>query len=174
MNCINFVVPMNPCRCGYYPDQRRCTCTSRQIRNYLHKISQPMLDRMDLCVETTPLAYQDLGRSKAQDVNESSRMIRRRIVEAQKRQNERYREEGIFHNSGLTPALIEKYCALTEEAEEYLKYAFEKMELSARVYHKLLKVGRTIADLAGEERIHKEHIAEAVCCRMIDKKYWGA
>lgn len=171
---VQLVAAMNPCRCGFYPDRKKCSCTSGQIRSYIHKISQPMLERMDICVETIPLAYQDFHKSGIRQGNECSEDIRKRIVAAQKQQNERYQKEAIFHNSQLTPYLVGKYCILTAEAEEYLKNAFEKLEFSARVYHKVLKVGRTIADLAGEERIQQKHIAEAICYRMLDKKYWGS
>ncbi len=170
---VQLVAAMNPCRCGYYPDRRKCTCSSRQIRNYLHKISQPMLERMDICVETTPVAYEELSGAGFRRDNESSGTMRERIVAAQERQAARCGGEGILYNPRLTSQLVEKYCVLTEEAKAYLAYAFERMEFSARVYHKVLKVGRTIADLAGQEEIQKEHIAEAVCYRMIDKKYWG-
>ena len=173
MNCINFVVPMNPCRCGYFPDSRKCTCTSWQIKSYLQKISQPMLERMDICVETMPLAYEDFREGRPGEENESSGQIRERVERAQELQNRRYQGESFFHNARLTPPLLRKYCEMTREAASYLQSVFQKMEFSARVYHKILKVGRTIADLEGEERIGKKHIAEAVCYRAIDKKYWG-
>lgn len=170
---VQLVAAMNPCRCGFYPDRRRCSCTSRQIKSYLHKISQPMLERMDICVETTALGYQDFQKLETAG-NESSETIRRRVMEAQKRQRERYRGEQFIHNSQLPPALLEHYCELGREAAEYLEQAFETLEFSARVYHKVLKVGRTIADLEGEASIQKRHIAEAVCYRMLEKKYWGS
>jgi len=170
---VQLVAAMNPCRCGYYPDSRKCTCTSWQVKSYLQKISQPMLERMDICVETIPLAYEEFGRGHSGEENESSEQIRGRVETAQALQNHRYQGENVFHNARLTPPLIKKYCVMTEEAASYLESVFQKMEFSARVYHKILKVGRTIADLAGEERIGKEHIAEAVCYRAIDKKYWG-
>lgn len=166
------VAAMNPCRCGFYPDKRKCHCTEVQIKNYLNKISQPMLDRMDICVETLPLMYDDFQK-KEKNPNESSEDIRCRVLKAQQIQQERYKKEEIFHNAQLTPAGIEKYCLLQKEAGEYLEEAFSKLDFSARVYHKVLKVSRTIADLAGTEKIEKEHVSEAVCYRMIDKKYWG-
>lgn len=170
---VQLVAAMNPCRCGYYPDSGKCTCTSFQIKSYLQKLSQPMLERMDICVETLPLSYQDFGKSRSVEENESSEEIRKRIVAAQKLQTERYQGKPFFHNSQLPPSCVEQYCVLTEDAGHYLKCAFEQMEFSARIYHKVLKVGRTIADLAGKEKIGREHIMEAVCYRMIDKKYWG-
>lgn len=168
------VAAMNPCRCGFYPDRRKCSCTSFQMKSYLNKISQPMLDRMDICVETIPLNYQDFQGKGKKSANESSVSIRKRVEKAHQHQKERYRKEEFFHNTQLTPASIEKYCVLTKDAGEYLKEAFDKLEFSARVYHKILKVSRTIADLAEKDKIERAHIAEAVCYRMIDKKYWGS
>ncbi len=170
---VQLVAAMNPCRCGYFPDSRKCTCTSWQIKSYLQKISQPMLERMDICVETMPLAYEDFREGRPGEENESSGQIRERVERAQELQNRRYQGESFFHNARLTPPLLRKYCEMTREAASYLQSVFQKMEFSARVYHKILKVGRTIADLEGEERIGKKHIAEAVCYRAIDKKYWG-
>ena len=171
---VQLVAAMNPCRCGFFPDKRRCSCTSSQIRNYLHKISQPMLERMDICVETVPLEYKDFHVSGKISENESSSAIRERVAAVQRIQNIRYQKESFFHNSELPPSLLEKYCQMTEEAAKYLEDAFKNLEFSARVYHKVLKVGRTIADLEEEEKIQKKHIAEAVCYRMTDKKYWGS
>lgn len=170
---FQLVAATNPCRCGYYPDKRKCTCTSWQVKNYLNRISQPMLDRMDICVETAPLEYQELQNSEISYEGEASDKIRSRVVTSHRIQSNRYSQENIFHNSQLTPALIKKYCILSKEAKDYAAETFEKLEFSARLYHKVLKVSRTIADLDGEEFIHKKHIAEAVCFRMIDKKYWG-
>lgn len=92
----------------------------------------------------------------------------------EKIQDRRYKKEAIFHNAQLTPSLLGKYCVLEKEAQEYLEEAFYKLEFSARAYHKILKVSRTIADLAGKDKIGQRHIAEAVCYRMLDKKYWGS
>lgn len=165
------IAATNPCRCGYYPDRKKCTCTPWQVHRYLDKISKPMLQRMDLCVETVPLEWKDF--SFQGGTNESSREIRRRVEQAHKIQRRRYQGEGFFYNATLPSALIEKYCPLEKDAKEYLKYSFCDLEFSARVYHKILKVSRTIADLAGAESIKKDHVMEAVCYRMVDQKYWG-
>ncbi|MBO5484185.1 MAG: YifB family Mg chelatase-like AAA ATPase [Lachnospiraceae bacterium] len=162
---------MNPCKCGWYPDKSRCRCTPQQVRSYLGKISQPLLDRIDICTETIPLKYQELEDERI--ASESSEEIRQRVEEAQKIQLERYQGEEFFHNAQLTPQKIKKYCPMKKDAREYLQMIFEKMEFSARAYHKILKVGRSIADLAGSEMIERKHIAEAVCYRLIDRKYWG-
>lgn len=144
-------------------------------RQTIEVLRQPLEDGSVtvICVETLPLSYQDFEETDPGVENEPSAKIRERVAAAQALQNNRYQGEKFFHNARLTPSLIKKYCRLTPDAEIYLASAFEKMEFSARVYHKILKVGRTIADLAGEEQIEKEHIAEAVCYRAIDKKYWG-
>lgn len=163
---------MNPCKCGWYPDRTRCRCTPMQVRGYLGRISQPLLDRIDICVETVPLRYQELQEQNT-PLPESSQAIRARIEEAQLRQRDRYRQEDFEHNSRLTPQAIRKYCPLTEEAQESLRLIFEKMEFSARAYHKILRVGRSLADLDDSEVITAAHIAEAVSYRSIDRKYWG-
>jgi len=167
------VAAMNPCQCGYYPDSKRCSCTSSQIKSYLNRVSQPMLDRIDICTETVPLTFKDFQGRELQE-NEPSAVIRKRVAKAQARQRKRYRKESFLYNAHLMPAAIEIYCVCTGEAQEYLQEAFEKLEFSARAYHKILKVARTIADLSGQEVIQKEHVAEAVSYRMIDKKYWKA
>ncbi len=163
---------MNPCRCGWYPDRTKCHCSLGQVRRYLGRISQPLLDRIDICTETVPLRYQELEGGPGAEP-ESSGEIRRRVEAAQQIQIERYREEGFCHNAGLTPQKIKKYCILTEDARDYLEYIFHKMEFTARGYHKLLKVARTVADLAGSSRIGKVHLSEAVFYRSIDRRYWG-
>ncbi len=170
---FQLVAAMNPCKCGYYPDRKKCTCTSWQIKNYLSRLSQPMLDRIDICAETIPLAYQELQNTGKNSGEETSFAIRERIVAAHAIQGKRYRQEKFFHNAQLTPSLIEKYCMMSDEAKEYIAQTFEEMEFSARVYHKVLKISRTIADLEGTERIEKRHIAEAAFYRIPDKKYWG-
>lgn len=167
------VAATNPCPCGFYPDRRKCTCTGWQIKNYIGKISQPMLERMDICVETMPLQYEDFKEEGKREEKESSAAMKKRVEAAFRVQQERYREEPIFHNAGLTVGMLEKYCVLTEEAKKYVADVFGKLGFSARTYHKLLKVSRTIADLAGAEQIGREHVTEAVCYRSIDKKYWG-
>lgn len=167
------VAATNPCPCGFYPDRRKCTCTSWQIKNYIGKISQPMLERMDICVETTPLEYEDFKGNGEKGKGESSAEIGKRVAAAFRVQQERYQGEGIFHNAQLTVNMIERYCVLTEDAKKYVADVFGKLGFSARTYHKLLKVSRTIADLDGEEFIGRKHVAEAVCYRSIDRKYWG-
>ncbi len=169
------IAATNPCRCGFYPDRRRCICTEKQIRSYLDKISGPMLERIDLCVEMQPLKYHDFftGEKKEKKEGESSEQLRNRVLQAYEIQKERYRKENFFYNAQIPSNLLETYCPLTKEAEEYLSEIFSSLELSARVYHKLLKVARTIADLEQSGQIGLLHIAEAVLYRMFDKKFRG-
>lgn len=136
----------------------------------MSKISGPLLDRIDICTEVSPVEYKKLENS---DVVENSETIRKRVNNARKIQLERYKENNIFSNAELTPKLIEKYCKLDEESKDILEKAFNRLNLSARAYGRILKVARTIADLAGSKNIEKIHIAEAIQYRSIDRKYWG-
>ena len=164
------IAAMNPCRCGFYPDRNRCNCSENQVRNYLGKISQPILDRIDLCAEATEMTYKDLVEAPKA---ESSNVIRDRVKKAREMQMIRYNEEGIHYNGELSAKQVEKYCKLGETEQKLMEQVFERMELSARSYHRILKVARTIADLEGAEEIRVSHLSEAVCYRGLDKKYWG-
>lgn len=168
----NFILiaSMNPCPCGYYGSQiKKCTCTEQSIGKYINKISGPLLDRIDIHVEVTPVKYSKLNSSEKQ---ESSSQIRDRVNKARKIQYERYKKYNIYSNSGLTPQLIEKYCKLDKKSEEILKKSFENLGLSARAYSKILKIARTIADLEEKENIEINHLAEAIQYRSLDRKYW--
>lgn len=161
---------MNPCKCGYYPDRNRCGCSLSQIKRYLNKISQPFLDRMDLCAEAVEVRYKDL---EQKNCGETSKIIRKRVEETRKIQQKRYQNEDIYFNAELSPKLTEKFCVLGKEEQEFLEQAFHKMDLSARAYHRILKVARTIADMDRSEQIKLKHLSEAICYRSLDKKYWG-
>lgn len=152
------VAAMNPCPCGYLGD-KKCHCSMSEITNYRKKISGPLLDRIDIYADTPDVSYKDLNSSEKA---ESSKEIKKRVTAARNIQLERYKDSGIFFNSRLTTPLMEKYCVLEKDAEELLKEAFDSLNLSARSYHKILKVSRTIADLAGSEKIGLEHLAEAL------------
>ena len=168
---VMLIASMNPCKCGYYGDpNHECTCTTGQIQAYLNRVSGPMLDRFDLHIEVPSIKYDELSAKKK---GESSDDIRKRVDKARKIQLERYKDSGIFCNAQLTPALIEKYCSLTDEANTILKNAFESLGLSARAHSRILKVARTIADLAGSENIETIHLAEAIQYRSLDKKFWS-
>lgn len=169
-----FVGAMNPCLCGYYPDRNNCRCTSQQIKNYLGKISQPILDRIDICTEVSAVEYKDLL-DKNEDIKtdisiEGSKEIRKRISAARKIQKERYSREATYFNSQLETTEINMHCKLGSNEKALLEKAFFKYKLSARGYHKVLKVARTIADLEQSEVITIKHLSEALCYRMIDKK----
>ncbi len=164
------VAAMNPCSCGYYPDRNKCNCQMNQIKRYLGRISQPILDRFDLCIEAQQMNYADLHDQRKQ---ESSSDIRKRVSVARKMQFERYVDQKIYFNSELTPRNIKKYCMLGGKEQALLEAAFCKMNLSARAYHRILKVARTIADLDQSEHIKTKHISEAICYRSMDQKYWG-
>lgn len=165
-----FVASMNPCPCGYYGSkEKECTCTEQAISKYMGKISGPLLDRIDIQIEVTGVKYQKL---ESNNKIESSKDIQKRVNVARQIQRERYKDEKIYSNSELTPKLIEKYCKIDEESKKILQTAFEKLGFSARAYGRILKVARTIADLAGSTQINKSHIAEAIQYRSLDKKYW--
>jgi len=168
---VMLVASMNPCPCGYYGDRtRECTCSQTQIMKYLGKISGPLLDRIDLHIEVPSVKYDDL---ETRSEGESSEKIKKRVNRARKIQIERYKSEGIFSNSQLTPHLMSIYCTLDEEANNLLKQAFDSLGLSARAYNRILKVARTIADLDGSENIRAEHIAETIQYRALDKKFFN-
>ncbi len=157
-NCM-LVASMNPCKCGYYPDRNRCNCSENQVRKYLGRLSGPLLDRIDIIIEMSPVSYHDLERERH---GETSGEIRSRIEGARNIQKNRYKKEPFFFNGELTPSLIQAYCKLGKKESELLEKAFYQLQLSARGYHRLIKVARTIADLQGEESIQCSHIIEAI------------
>lgn len=167
------VAALNPCPCGNYPDLSKCSCTEGQILQYLGRISQPFLDRMDICVEAPRVEYEALRGKERGKGAETSDDIRIRVVRARKIQRHRYAETGIFSNAMLGVKELEIYCHLGQEEERLMKQAFTSLGLTARTYHKILKVARTIADLEGEDRITTAHLAEAISYRTINQKYWG-
>jgi magnesium chelatase family protein len=168
---FQLVGALNPCPCGYYPDRNKCKCTANEIRRYLGHISGPILDRIDICVEAPRVDIGDLT-ARTKRANESSKPIRERVMTARHIQEKRFEGTGLRFNSEMTPADITKYCRLGIKEENYLENAFCRMELSARAYHKILRVARTIADIDGCDEIQEIHLMEAVSYRMTDGKYW--
>ncbi|MCL2224750.1 MAG: YifB family Mg chelatase-like AAA ATPase [Defluviitaleaceae bacterium] len=164
---------MNPCPCGYL-GTKRCSCSDAEISRYLEKISGPLLDRIDIQVEATPVDYTDL--QAPQTPAENSAAIKARVENARTRQQFRFANDpkatGIRFNAKMSAALIKKHCKPCKEAQDLLKSVFDTMALSARAYHKILKISRTIADLADSHDITAEHMAEAISYRGLDRKYW--
>lgn len=166
------VASMNPCPCGYHGSRiKRCHCTQSKIQNYMGKISGPLLDRIDLHIEVDQVTYDDLTNDK---LAEDSATIRQRVTKARAVQNHRFANTAIHSNATMDTAMTKKYCVLNTECEKLLKSAFENLNLSARAYTRILKVARTIADLAGSEQILPEHLSEAISYRTLDRFNRGA
>lgn len=161
------VISANPCKCGFYLDpSKKCSCTPKMVKQYFGKLSQPILDRIDIQTEVHPVKYDDMIENKDEDTSE---VIRERVNSARNIQLDRYRGLGIYSNSELSPSMIKKYCELDRSTSNLLKGAFEKLGLSARAHNSILKVARTIADMEGAERIKSEHVAEAIQYRSLDR-----
>ncbi len=156
------VASRNPCQCGYFPDRKRCRCSEYEVRRYLHRISRPLLDRIDLHVEVQQLPYEALVQREQE---ESTEQIRARVLRAQEIQKKRYHGTGFRFNSELTAAALKQYCPISDAEAQRMKLIYEQKHLTARTYHRLLKVARTIADLEGSERIEQPHLDEAVLYR---------
>ena len=165
------LVAMNPCNCGYYPDMNRCRCSDGSLRRYFDRVSQPLLDRIDICVEAPALRYEELIGRKEQ--GESSQEIQKRVIACHEIQCMRYKDEKFSHNSHIPASKLDEYCYLGEKEQKYMEKIFEKMNLTARTYHKILRVARTIADLQQETYISISSLNEAICYRNIDEKFWG-
>lgn len=167
---FQLVAAMNPCPCGHFPDRARCRCTEGQIARYLQKISGPMLDRIDICVEASPVTYNDIRNGGKE---ESSLEIRKRVEEAGKIQAKRFFREKIRYNGEMSGQLIRKYCTLGQEEEKFMEEIFRKMAISARMHDRILKVARTTADLSGAEKIRLQDLCEAVSYVRSRERFWG-
>lgn len=165
------VAAMNPCACGYYGDPKReCRCKPSQIQSYRNRISGPLLDRIDLHVEVPSVRYQDLSSMAPGD---SSAVIRERVMAARRIQQERFKSlRRIHNNAAMRPKDIQKYCPLDEDARTVLKMAMTELNFSARAYDRIIKVARTIADLAARECIEAPHMQEAIQYRTLDRQLW--
>ncbi|MFH1394899.1 MAG: YifB family Mg chelatase-like AAA ATPase [Candidatus Omnitrophota bacterium] len=167
------IAAMNPCPCGYFTDQRKkCQCSPYQIQRYLSKISGPLLDRIDLHLEVPRLDYEDLSKKRT---GEHSADIKKRVIRAHELQKNRFKNKKTppeKYNAYMTQKEIETFCPLSSEAELLLKKAIVELGISARAYDKILKISRTIADLAGSETIDTPHISEAIGYRSLDKNLW--
>ena len=169
---FTLVAAMNPCPCGYYNHPtKECTCAPGAVHRYMGRISGPLLDRIDLHIEVTPVAPGELSSAAP---GERSAVIRERVIRARALQAERFRGiEGLYTNAMMNSAMLRAFCPLDGAAEALLMRAMERLGLSARAYDRILKVARTIADLAGEERIAAPHVAEAINYRSLDRESWG-
>src|SRR4051812_48120224 len=167
------IASMNPCPCGFYnhPD-KECTCPPGAVQKYLNKVSGPLLDRIDLHVEVTPVPFSEL--SNSQSKGESSSSIRGRVIKAREIQTERYKgTAGMYANAQMSSKQLREICVINQAGESLLKRSMERLNLSARAYDRILKVSRTIADLAGSENIKVEHLAEAIHYRSLDREGWA-
>ena len=168
---FTLVASMNPCPCGFYNHPtKECTCTPSAVRRYMGRISGPLLDRIDLHVEVTPVSREEMSGTEAA---ESSASIRRRVIAAREVQAARFASTGIHTNTMMTSAMLRRFCPLTAEARALLDRAMDRLRLSARAYDRIIKVSRTIADLEGEEQIRPQHVSEAITYRSLDREGWG-
>ena len=167
-----FVASMNPCPCGYFGDPtHHCVCSPGQIQKYMNRISGPLLDRMDLHIEVPVVPFNQLSQMQP---GESSAAIRKRVIAARKRQEERYKDvKGVYSNAQMTERMIHQFAEPDEQSLDMLRTAMERLHLSARAYNRILKVARTIADLEGTERVLSHHIAEAIGYRNLDRGDWA-
>ena len=157
------VAAANPCPCGYFPDRNKCNCTEQEIRKYFNKISGPVLDRIDLCCEMSPINIEDL---QAKSYGESSEKIRERVLGAIKIQEARFAGTPYRFNAEIPSEEVARYCKMGARAEGTLRKLYQKLHLTARSYYKLLKVSRTIADLDNSDCIEEKHLKEAGCFRL--------
>jgi len=166
------IASMNPCPCGYYNHpEKSCSCPPGAVQKYLNKVSGPLLDRIDLHVEVTPVSFGSLSGTAG---GESSAQIRERVIRAREVQEARYREApGIYCNAQISSKMIREACLIPAAGQQLLKTAMERINLSARAYDRILKVARTIADLAGAADIGIAHLAEAIQYRSLDREGWG-
>lgn len=168
---FSLVASMNPCPCGYYNHPtKECTCPPSAVHRYMSRISGPLLDRIDLHIEVTPVPLSEM---MSERVEESSEAVRERVIRARRIQSERFKGLGIHTNSMMNSKMLREYCPLDERSRLLLERAMSQLSLSARAHDRIIKVARTIADLAGEETISVAHISEAITYRTLDRESWG-
>jgi magnesium chelatase family protein len=163
---------MNPCPCGYFNHpEKECVCAPGVVQKYLNKISGPLLDRIDLHVEVTPVSFNELSSERK---TEHSQAVRERVIKAREVQAERFKENvGIHCNAQMEAQKVQEICVISDQGKMLLSKAMQRLNLSARAYDRILKVARTIADLGQSEEIKTEHIAEAIQYRTLDRENWG-
>jgi magnesium chelatase family protein len=166
------VASMNPCPCGYYNHpEKQCVCGPGIVQKYLNRISGPLLDRIDIHVEVTPVPFKELAEER---VSESSEAVRQRVVAARHLQEKRFSgSKGVYCNAQMSSKQLQSICKIDKEGQELLKNAMERLGLSARAYDRILKVSRTIADLGNSEEIRNEHLGEAIQYRSLDREGWA-
>jgi len=166
------IASMNPCPCGYFNHpEKDCSCPPGMVQKYLNKVSGPLLDRIDLHVEVTPVAFDELS---MQQGAEKSEAIRDRVIKAREIQAYRYEKyESVYANAQMSSKMLKELCAIDDTSKKMLKVAMEKLNLSARAYDRIIKVSRTIADLDNSDPIKTEHLAEAIHYRSLDREHWG-
>ena len=166
------IASMNPCPCGYYNHPSKdCTCGPEIVQRYLNKISGPLLDRIDLHIEILPIQFEEM---RKQNTNETSQHIYERVIRARKIQENRFEKFPMVRtNAMMDGGMIREMCPLDEHSETRLKSAMNRLSLSARAYDRIIKVARTIADLAGSNHISLEHLSEAIAYRSLDRENWG-
>ncbi len=166
------IASMNPCPCGYFNHpEKECTCAPVMVQRYLNKVSGPLLDRIDLHVEVTPVSFNELS---SQKTSEPSSAVRERVLKARERQAKRFEgQQGIYSNAQMSSRQLKEICVINSVGQNLLKTAMDRLNLSARAYDRILKVSRTIADLADSEEIRPEHLAEAIQYRSLDREGWA-
>ena len=168
---FTLVASMNPCPCGYYNHPtKECTCSAAAVHRYMGRISGPLMDRIDLHVEVTPVSREEMS---VDTPAESSAEVRKRVIAARKIQAERFKDTPVHTNTMMTSAMLRRFCQLSTEARTLLDRAMERLQLSARAYDRIIKVARTIADLEGAANIEPHHISEAIGYRSLDRDSWG-
>jgi magnesium chelatase family protein len=170
---FTLVASMNPCPCGYFGSQRGCKCSPIQIQRYVGKISGPLMDRIDIHVDVPAVKFNELRGGNGVPASDSSETIRGRVITARERQLRRFNGEGVFSNSAMSSRQIRKFCPLDAESESLLEKAMQRQGLSARAHDRILKVARTIADLAGSDSVESGHLSEAINYRSLDRNYWA-
>ncbi|MES2701771.1 MAG: YifB family Mg chelatase-like AAA ATPase [Bacteroidota bacterium] len=166
------IASMNPCPCGYFNHpEKECSCSAQTVQRYLNKISGPLLDRIDLHVEVTPVAFSELS---SQKMSENSDVVRERVIKARDIQAARFEQHpGVYANAQMGSKLLKEICVINNVGQNLLKTAMDRLNLSARAYDRILKVSRTIADLGASDDIRPEHLAEAIQYRSLDREGWG-
>ena len=163
---------MNPCPCGYYNHpERECSCAPGIVQKYLNRISGPLMDRIDLHVEVTPVSFNELSSERK---SENSATIRERVIKAREIQEKRFAgKDGLYSNAQMEAQMVQEICVINDTGKNLLNRAMQKLHLSARAYNRIIKVSRTIADLADSEDIRPEHLAEAIQYRSLDREGWA-